>query len=102
MVIIMQFKLTMQNNEFLTFDQSTIFRAANSLAPENEPNKDLFYMQLAVENSFDNISANTPSFGTSDPYLGICGVLGKTDFFQIEGDESWYSCHSVIKVTIED
>lgn len=98
----MQFRLTMQNNEILTFDQSTIFRAANSLAPENEPNRDVFYMQLAVENSFDNISASSTSFGTSDPYLGICGILGTTDFFQIEGKESWYNCKSVIKITIED
>lgn len=94
----MQFRLTMQNNEVLTFDRSNIFKAANA----SQSADGSFSMDLVVNNSADNVSASSTSFGTSDPYLGICGVLGKTDFFQIEGDESWYSCRSVTKVTIVD
>lgn len=96
----MEFHLLMQNNDLIVFKESTIIRAAKALEPGNKPSDAVFYMQLEIENSYDDISSNAPSFGTSDPYLGICGILGTTDFFQIDGDSSWYSCKAVVKVTV--
>lgn len=99
----MLFEITLCSGKVLKFNQSTIIRGAKSLEPEKKPTADMFYMQLTLHDSFDSqIASDGSLIGTSDPYLGICGMLGTADFFQIDNDKVWYKTSAVESVKILD
>lgn len=100
-VIILTFTITLCSGKILEFNKSTIIRGAKALEPGIKLSDCMFYMQLVFEDSFDSRIAKDGSLiGTSDPYLGICGMLGTADFFQIDEDDKWYKTTAVESVSI--
>lgn len=63
-----------------------------------DPKKGAYYEEMVFHGSYNDGT----EIATSDPLVGISGLLGSTDWFSIGKDKTLYKTTSVVKLELID